>query len=160
MTYDVWSAQHKLKVVNILGRLRLSTPEEIAAYFMYDNMVKKEKDFCVLYKDNIKCHNMDDLNCYYCGCPYFVLNKTLIMEDGKTTASLCKINSKYKAEYHELKDDGVYVHTDCTNCYIPHKTSYVLKELINESNAYKKITDFSSFIAYLRNTQGITSYNE
>ncbi len=34
-------------------------------------MVEKENDFCLLYKDNKKCHDYEDLNCYLCACPYF-----------------------------------------------------------------------------------------
>jgi len=34
--------------------------DEIIKYFSYDNMVKNELDFCPLYKDNKKCHNIED----------------------------------------------------------------------------------------------------
>ena len=45
--------------------------EEVIAYFKFENMVKKEPDFCPLYKDNKKCHDMKELNCYLCACPNF-----------------------------------------------------------------------------------------
>ena len=65
----------------------------------------KEKDFCPLYDKNKKCHDIENLNCYLCGCPYFRVGKK---------RSWCSIDAK----------DG-YIHQNCSNCTIPHKIQFI-----------------------------------
>lgn len=65
-------------------KLEGNTKQEIIEYFRFENMVKNEPDFCPLYKDNKKCHDMEDLNCYLCACPHFRFDdngfKKILME--------------------------------------------------------------------------------
>lgn len=84
----------------------------IPDFFEYDTLKAHEKDFCPLYAQGIKCHDLGYLNCYFCACPYY------IYKDSKT---LCKINSRF-AYYHK----GVL---DCSNCYIPHRKGFVKARL-------------------------------
>ncbi|MCD6173729.1 MAG: hypothetical protein J7J96_08090, partial [Sulfurimonas sp.] len=87
--------------------------------------VKHENDFCPLYKDNKKCHDMESLNCYLCACPNFRFNDDGIKKiEDKTQYSFCNINSKYGKQ-------GVYgdkIHQDCSGCLIPHGKFYVKKQ--------------------------------
>ena len=124
MSYISWINKHSLKHKNIVDKLSHLSNDEIIKYFDFDNMVKNEPDFCPLYKENKKCHDMKKLNCYLCACPLFRLT------DEK---SYCDINSKFGSEI--VAKDG-FIHQNCSNCNIPHKTSYIKK---NFSKSWKDI---------------------
>ena len=155
MTYDEWKIEHATKKANIIRKKNLTDVDEIIKYFDFDNMVKNEVDFCPLYKDNIKCHNVEKLSCYYCGCPYFKVNeypKTV----GKTTiASICIINSKLKDEFYENPDENnvVKIHCDCSNCFIPHDPKFAKKMLDQSIKDKTNIRDYNSILDYMRGKQ-------
>ncbi|MCK5293773.1 MAG: hypothetical protein KAJ49_03905 [Arcobacteraceae bacterium] len=115
MKYITWIKNHSLKHKNIINKLSHLSDDEIIEYFDFDNMVKKEPNFCPLYKENKKCHDIKKLNCYLCACPLFRLNKT---------KSYCKIDSKYGSS--KKGKDG-FIHQNCSNCTIPHKIPYIKK---------------------------------
>lgn len=115
MTYKQWIEQHKKKHHDIMARLTHLSDGEIIEYFDFDNMVQNEPDFCLLYKENKKCHEMEHLNCYFCACPLFRLGDT---------KSFCKIESRFGGKI--VGADG-FIHQDCTKCKIPHKVSYIEK---------------------------------
>jgi Zn-finger protein len=119
ISYQNWIEQHSKKHSQIVAKLLQNnqniSDEEIIEYFSYDNMQKYENDFCPLYKENKKCHDIDELNCYLCGCPNFRL------ED---TKSHCNINSKYGAKI--TAKDG-FIHQDCSGCGIPHQKTFIKK---------------------------------
>ncbi|WP_026803992.1 hypothetical protein [Aliarcobacter lanthieri] len=124
MTYKEWFLQHSIKHQNILKKLEYKTKSDIIEYFKFENMIKSEQNFCLLYKENKKCHNIDDLNCYLCACPYFRFNDFGIKkENSKTIYSFCSINSK-KGSVFETEE---YIHQDCSNCIIPHKKNFIEK---------------------------------
>lgn len=133
MSYEVWFNEFALKhkaIVDKLLRNNLSQTE-IIEYFDFDNMVKEENDFCPLYKDNKKCHDMEELNCYLCACPNFRFKDDGIKEyNGKKIFSKCDINNG-KA----FAGDDV-IHQDCSSCIVPHHKSYVNKNFDLE---WKKI---------------------
>jgi len=54
-----------------MQKLTKLSDNEVIAYFRFENMVQKEPDFCPLYKETKKCHDMEVLNCYLCACPNF-----------------------------------------------------------------------------------------
>lgn len=114
MTYSNWLDKHSLKHKNIINKLSHLSDEEIIKYFDYENMKLKEKEFCVLYKDNKKCHDIEDLNCYLCGCPNFRIDKT---------KSFCSIDSKDGGKI-VLED---FTHQDCSKCTVPHGVPYIKK---------------------------------
>lgn len=126
MTYIQWFETHALKHRNIVEKLLAHnyTKEQIIDYFDFENMVKKEPDFCLLYKDHKKCHDMETLNCYLCACPNFRFKDEGIKTvETKTQYSLCDIDSKDGAQ-------GVYgdaIHQDCSRCSVPHHRTYVEK---------------------------------
>ena len=98
--------------------------EEVIAYFRFENMVKKEPEFCPLYKENKKCHEMEELNCYLCACPYFRFDdRGLHEKEGRTYYSACSIDAREgKAFVSEHA-----VHQDCSTCLLPHKESFIRK---------------------------------
>ena len=100
------------------------TQEQIIAYFDFDNMVKKENDFCLLYQTNTKCHAIEKLNCYLCACPHFRFHDDGIEKiEEKTKYSFCAIDAKNGSE----ATYGVAIHHDCSQCEIPHSASYIRK---------------------------------
>ena len=133
MSYMKWFNAHALKHKNIVDKLlELNySKEQIVDYFDFDNMAKEEKDFCPLYKDNKKCHDMKELNCYLCACPNFKFNDNgLDTRDEFKILSKCNINNG-----EEFVGNGV-IHQDCSSCTVPHHKSYILK---NFSSDWKEI---------------------
>ena len=133
MTYNEWFEMHANRHEEVLKKLEHLSDEEVIKYFRFDNMVKKEPDFCPLYKDNKKCHDYEKLNCYLCACPNFRFNDNgFKKQDDKTLYSYCGIDSKDGAQY--IGDD--YIHQNCAGCLVPHKESYIKK---NFSRNWKEI---------------------
>ncbi len=98
--------------------------DEVIDYFIYENMQKEHPDFCPLYADDTKCHDMNELNCYFCACMHFRFSDTgLTREGAETRYSLCSIEAK---EAHDFISDDA-IHLDCSACLIPHKRSVVKK---------------------------------
>jgi len=124
MTYTEWFETHGKKHQNIMKRLKHLSDVEVLEYFRFENMVQKEKDFCYLYEDNKKCHDMKTLNCYLCACPYFKFDdEGLAQQENKTVYSICSIDAKEgKAFVSEHA-----IHQDCSACEVPHKESYIKK---------------------------------
>ena len=124
MSYIEWFDAHALKHKKIVKKLldKNYTKEEIVDYFDFDNMVKMENDFCPLYKEGNKCHDMKELNCYLCACPNFRFSDDGIdVKDGKNIKSICDIDNG------EEYDSGDVVHQNCSKCTVPHHKDYVLK---------------------------------
>ena len=138
MTFADWTHSHVKKVDEILNKLTDLTDEEVVAYFNFDNMVEKEKDFCPLYETGTKCHDVDNLNCYFCGCPFFKNSddKPMYMKDSIKVMSICTIGAK---ESSVFVYDGVQ-QCDCSKCDIPHKNDFVMK------NIKKDISEITSLI--------------
>ena len=114
MSYKSWYEKHSLKHKKIVEKLAYLSDDELIDYFDFDNMVKHEIDFCPLYKDNKKCHDIEELNCYFCACPNFRVD---------SKKSFCNIDSKYGGT---IKTQD-YIHQDCSKCSIPHSKSYITK---------------------------------
>jgi len=124
VSYKKWFQTHGEKHKKILNKLIHLSDDEVIAYFRFENMVQNEPDFCPLYKENKKCHDNDELNCYLCACPNFRFKDDgLRKENVKTLFSTCHIESKDGAQY--ISDDAI--HQDCSACFIPHQESYIKK---------------------------------
>ncbi len=124
MGYLKWFISHGEKHRKIIEKLKNLSEDEIIEYFRFENMVKNEPDFCPLYAKNKKCHEIKDLNCYLCACPYFRFDDNgLKEENGKIIKSICAINSKDKS----LSKHENIIHLDCSNCLLPHKKSFIKK---------------------------------
>lgn len=126
MSYISWFNDHADKHKKIIDKLlkRGFSQREIIDYFDFENMCKEESDFCPLYAEHKKCHEMESLNCYLCACPNFRFNDAgFALVDTKTKYSYCSIDSKDGAV-------GIYgdaIHQDCSKCSVPHHRAYVLK---------------------------------
>ncbi len=126
MGYNNWVQEHALKHKKIVEKLVNAGLDKAAIieYFDFENMKEKEIDFCPLYADNKKCHDMESLNCYLCSCPNFRFKDEGIQKvEEKMQYSYCSIDSKDGKQ-------GVYaesIHQDCSGCSVPHHRSYVEK---------------------------------
>ena len=126
MTYTQWFEDHANKHKQIVSKLITQefSQEQIIDYFDFDSMVKNEPNFCLLYAENKKCHDMESLNCYLCACPNFRFDDAGIKKIKENTQySFCDIESKDGSQ-------GVYgdkIHQDCSKCSVPHHRSYVEK---------------------------------
>lgn len=124
MDYKSWFLTHGEKHKAIMDKLSTLSDEEVIEYFRFDNMVKNEPAFCLLYQENKKCHNMPKLNCYLCACPSFRFDDDGLKKVGnKTLFSSCDINAKDGSQF--ISEDAI--HHDCTGCLLPHHESYIKK---------------------------------
>jgi Zn-finger protein len=124
MSYTSWFNAHATKHMSIVKKLLSKgyTKEQIIDYFDFDNMVKEENDFCPLYKEPKKCHDMESLNCYLCACPNFRFDDEGLGEyNNSKILSKCSINNGKK-----FAGDKV-IHQDCSKCSVPHHRAYVEK---------------------------------
>jgi len=124
MSYQSWHEAHSVKHEEVVSRLSSLSDDEIIEYFDYENMKVKEKDFCVLYAQDKKCHDIENLNCYLCACPNFRVGES---------SSTCDINSK---DGGTIESKNGFVHQDCSGCIVPHRAKYVKK---NFNKSWKKI---------------------
>ncbi len=107
-----------------MAKLTELSDEEVIRYFRFENMVKNEPDFCPLYKDNKKCHDMKKLNCYLCACPHFRFDDEGFKKvEDKTLYSTCDIHSKHGSQY--ISDNAI--HQNCSACLVPHHEAYIKK---------------------------------
>lgn len=113
MTYQSWHEAHAKKHQQLLKKLSHLNDEELIDYFDFENMVVKEPDFCPLYKENKKCHDMENLNCYFCACPNFRVEEK---------QSTCSIKSK---DGGSSKAPDGFIHQDCSKCTVPHTKEYI-----------------------------------
>jgi len=124
MSYNKWFEAHAKKHNNIMKKLTNMATDEVIQYFRFENMVEKEPDFCPLYKDNKKCHDIEVLNCYLCACPNFRFeDKGFKKIENKTLYSTCDIDSKDGSQF--ITDDAI--HQNCTECLVPHQEAYIKK---------------------------------
>ncbi len=115
---------HAKKHNEIMKKLLDYSDEEVIEYFRYENMQKSEPDFCPLYAKNKKCHDLAELNCYFCGCNNFRFNDDGFEQiNDKTLKSYCGIDSKDGSVF-EGKDA---LHQNCSACTVPHHEFYIKK---------------------------------
>ncbi|WP_457749719.1 hypothetical protein [Sulfurimonas sp.] len=140
MSYKNWLREHGVKHKKIVEKLLTQdlTQEKIIEYFDFENMKEKESDFCPLYAQNKKCHDMKELNCYLCSCPNFRFSDAGIQSiENKIQYSFCSIDSKDGRQ-------GVYgekIHQDCSRCQVPHTKEYVHKHFDLEWNKIMQICE-------------------
>lgn len=124
MTYYEWFATHAAKHRAVMEKLSHLSDAQVIAYFRFENMVEKESDFCPLYESNQKCHDVAELNCYLCACPYFRFNDEGIDRiEGKTRYSFCSIDSEDGERY--VSEHAI--HQNCAGCTIPHDEKFIAK---------------------------------
>ena len=124
MGYLSWFAQHAKKHANIVQKV---DSDKLIEYFRWENISKTDVDFCPLFKDNKKCHDIENLNCYLCACPNFRFD-----DNADKIKSWCNIDSK---DGRQIEHNDI-IHQDCSNCTIPHNELYIKKHFDTD---WKKI---------------------
>ncbi len=92
--------------------------EEIISMWDFDKQKKANPNGCICYEQDKKCHNIENLNCFFCYCP----NYDRTVKEGK-----CKINSS-KAKYIDNHEGKIL---DCSDCDFPHTKENAIKLLEN-----------------------------
>ena len=128
MDYNQWYEAHKQKHATIMKKLEGLDEYDTVQYFIFENMVEKEPDFCELYATKTKCHEMYELNCYMCGCPHFRFYQTPLLQNEIEFVSTCSINSK-RGKRALIEEQ---IHQDCSGCSIPHGEDYILSNFNHE----------------------------
>lgn len=121
---EKWRKEFEKKRDEIVKKYNLQTPEEIAEFFMYENISKKEPDFCPLFKEGKVCHDINKkrLNCYFCACPYF---DDTYWNDKLKEYGFCSIFSVFGK-----RNEHGYL--DCSRCTVPHSKDFVIRKLKKE----------------------------
>jgi len=132
MTYLEWFESHSKRHTTLVATLSHLNDRELIQYFDYDNISQKHPDFCPLFAQGVKCHDMERLNCYLCACPYFRFDDESKWVDGGRVVSYCSINAKDSATF-EYNDT---IHNDCSHCLIPHRIGFIRKQF---SRNFKEI---------------------
>jgi len=99
------------KIANEIINERIS---EVVDNYDFEKQIEINPNGCPLYQQNQKCHNIEDLNCFFCYCPKY--DRTV--KEGK-----CKIDSP-KGKYIEGIDGKIF---DCSDCDYPHKKENAIK---------------------------------
>ena len=124
MTYREWFQNHARKHRAIVAKLSHLSDEEVIEYFRYDNMVEREPDFCPLYAKGTRCHDMEDLNCYWCACPHFRFDDAGIeVVEGALLKSRCAIDAPAGTQSIHAE----VIHHNCSDCLIPHRAGYIAR---------------------------------
>jgi hypothetical protein len=122
MTYQQWFDLHGRKHAKVMEKLSHLSDDEVIVYFRFENMVKNEPEFCPLYAEHKKCHEIEELNCYLCACPNFRFNDAGFGAEGmRTLFSTCTIESPDGAQF--LTDTAI--HQNCSGCLVPHNKYYI-----------------------------------
>jgi uncharacterized protein (TIGR00303 family) len=127
MSYQKWFDAHAAKHAAIVQKLIENgmDKEQIIEYFEFENMRMNEPDFCPLYKEGKKCHEIEYLSCYLCACPNFRFSDGgLGKKDGADIYSECEVASKDGSQ----QDFGGKIHQNCSKCTVPHTKEYVTKK--------------------------------
>lgn len=90
--------------------------EKVIDAWDFDKMKEEHPETCVCYEQNKKCHNVEDLNCFFCYCPNY---------DRSVKEGGCKINSP-KGKYIDNHKGKIW---DCSDCDLPHKKENAIKLL-------------------------------
>jgi len=126
MSYFEWFEEHALKHARVIQKLNALglTDKEMVSYFVFENMLEKEPEFCILYANKQKCHDVTYLNCYLCACPHFRFDDNgLKTQNGNVIKSACAIESNKSALFVY---EGIG-HLDCSRCSVPHTKAFILK---------------------------------
>jgi Zn-finger protein len=136
VTYFKWYETHSKKHSELIQKLLKKglTKYEIIDYFNYKNLSKAEPNFCILFKNSQKCHDIEELNCFLCGCPNF---RFYFKNSSSKIVSFCSIDSSMGDKFIDKNGN---THQDCSKCELPHLKKYIVKNFdINWQNIMKDV---------------------
>lgn len=151
MTFKSWKDEHITKIMDIVRENSSLPVHELIDVFDYNNMKAQYPTFCPLYQADTKCHDMDDLNCLFCACPYFrfsdkkPLGTTMA---GDSIMSECTVNSRFR---NSFTVDNI-VQCDCSECTVPHTKEFTVKH-VKQYLDIDELNDSCSLLEYIRGYQ-------
>lgn len=77
--------------------------------FNFERM-KVQKEKCICYQQDKKCHDIKSLNCYFCYCPYY--------------GDKCKIDSPFIKYVTTSLGKKIL---DCSDCNFPHIEKNIIR---------------------------------
>jgi Zn-finger protein len=89
--------------------------------FNYQKRKKEHLEECPC-NGSSPCHNIEDLNCFFCYCPWYDLEK---LEGGCKKNNPLKKGKWFEREGHS-ESDRIW---DCSNCTYPHEEK-VIKDVL------------------------------
>lgn len=92
--------------------------KEVIDTYNYENQKKINPNGCICYQQDKKCHDIENLNCFFCYCPNY--DRT-VKEGG------CKIDSP-KGKLIDNHEGKIW---DCSDCDFPHTKENAIKLLEN-----------------------------
>lgn len=99
--------------------------EKTLSEYRYDNRKKSHPAECPLYSMDVKCHNLENLNCYLCYCPFY---------DAKKQEGGCLKDNPYSKgkwfEHPNLPKGQIW---DCSDCNYPHIEKNIREYMLKES---------------------------
>jgi Zn-finger protein len=90
--------------------------DEFVDEWDFNTRRKIHPEECVCYRQNKKCHNIEELNCLFCYCPNYIRT----IKEGA-----CKIESP-KGKYIDNHEGKIW---DCSDCDFPHTKENAIKFL-------------------------------
>jgi hypothetical protein len=125
--FDIFGEKHRRIIESLPGLEK----NDLIGFFRYENMRREHPEFCPLYREGEKCHDMDDLNCYLCACPHFrFCDEGIDVINGKIRYSLCAID----ATAGKVVETGKGIHQDCSDCLLPHHHGFIRKHFDRKWN--------------------------
>jgi Zn-finger protein len=105
-----------LKMHELANEIIGKNINEVISGWDFEERKKANPNGCICYEQNKKCHDLENLNCFFCYCP----NYDKSVKEGK-----CKINSP-KGKYINNHEGKIL---DCSDCDFPHKKENAIKLL-------------------------------
>jgi len=119
-------------VVKISGKIAIvidESIENILSEYRYETRKKSHPEECPLYNMDVKCHKMDELNCYGCMCFYYDISKI----EGGCLIDNPQNNGKW-FEHQALPKGKIW---DCSDCTFPHIEKNITEYLLNDMTVLK-----------------------
>ena len=100
----------------LANEIILKNVKEIIDDWNFEKRKKINPNGCVCYEKDKKCHEIEELNCFFCYCP----NYDRSIKEGR-----CKINN-LKGKYINNHEGKIW---DCSDCTSPHEKENAIKLL-------------------------------
>jgi len=87
----------------------------VISEFRYDNRSVSHPEKCICYREGLPCHDMENLNCFLCYCPYYDTEK----EEGGC------LRDSPDGKWHDSEKLPKGRIWDCSDCDYPHREETV-----------------------------------
>ena len=106
-----------------------TTIDETLLAYRYETRKKSHPKECPLYNMDLKCHKMDELNCYGCMCFYY--------DTSKIEGGCLNNNPQSKGIWYEHQALPLGKVWDCSDCTFPHIEKNIIEYLLGKTKAHE-----------------------